>query len=103
MQGVDPGEVSERAFLKSHLSELVIPSQNPVFNSRAEIQSQHSSIQAKQQLPLSQETAGILMGPWPGLGRALSGGEKGWMEMPKRLRSPSTLQSASTTKASQGD
>lgn len=54
MQGVDPGEVSERAFLKSHLSELVIPSQNPVFNSRAETQNPahfHPSKAATSPLP----------------------------------------------------
>lgn len=87
MQGVDTGEVSERAFLKSHLSELVISSQNPVFNSKAETQNPtHISIQAKQQLPLSQEIPGILMGLCAWMGRALSGGEKRWMEMPKKFR-----------------
>lgn len=38
VQGADTGEVSVCAFLKSHLSEHVISSQNPVFNSSAEIQ-----------------------------------------------------------------
>lgn len=77
MQGVDTGEVSERAFLKSHLSELVISSQNPEFNSKAETQNPtrfHSSTPATSSVPGdSRHPAGACA--W--MGRGLSSGEKG--------------------------
>lgn len=68
VQGVDTGEVSERVFVKSHLSELVISSQNPIFNSKAEIQNPRRFHPSKPEPPLSQGIPCACMGRTKGMG-----------------------------------
>lgn len=67
VQGVDTGEISERVFLKSHLSELVISSQNLTFNSKAEIQKPNTlSSKQSSNFPPSQGIPGIRVLGWAG-------------------------------------
>lgn len=65
---MDTGEVSERVFVKSHLSELVISSQNPIFNSKAEIQNPRRFHPSKPEPPLSQGIPCACMGRTKGMG-----------------------------------